>query len=42
MGFFDPREIDLQEQVRMLGNEVASLRKAAARRGSNLYEQASD
>ena len=42
MGFFDPREIDLQEQVRMLGNEVASLRKTAARRGSNLYDQASE
>jgi hypothetical protein len=42
MGFFDPREMDLQEQVRMLGNEVASLRKAAAKRGSNLYDQASE
>jgi hypothetical protein len=42
MGFFDPREIDLQEQVRMLGNEVASLRKTAARRGSNLYDKASE
>jgi len=42
MAFFDPREIDLQEQVRMLGNEVASLRKAAAKRGSNLYDQASE
>lgn len=42
MGFIDPREIDLQEQVRMLGNEVALLRKAAAKRGSNLYGQANE
>jgi hypothetical protein len=42
MGYFDPREIDLQEQVRMLGKEVASLRKAAAKRSNNFYEQANE
>jgi hypothetical protein len=42
MGFFDPRDIDLQEQVRMLGNEVALLRKTATKHGSNLYGQASE
>ena len=36
------RDIDLEKQLRMLSNEIASLKELAARRGNNRYGDASD
>ena len=37
----DLKDIDLEKQVRMLGNQIASLKELAARRGKDVYGDAS-
>jgi hypothetical protein len=39
---FDLRNMDLEKQVTMLTGELASLKELAARRGKNVYDDASD
>ena len=38
---FDPRNMDLEKQVRMLRGELASLKELATRRGKGVYGDAS-